>query len=111
MTSIDPRAKFDVVSDVTPKGNIPGIGRDNKFIAYCLEAPVKEISKPIVGNRGAFLIRLGNRTEFNQASFDQQKKTIRDNLLQQKRQQFFSEWIQKIREEADVVDNRHLFYR
>lgn len=108
---VNPAVTFDVVSSFTPKGNIPGIGRDNAFIAYCMEGPIKEISEPIVGNRGSFLIRLASRTDFDEKAFETQKKTIRDNLIQQKRQQFFAEWIQKVREDADIIDNRHVFYR
>lgn len=111
VSEINPLARFDVVRDITAKGSIPGIGRDYAFISYCLEGPIKEISEPIEGTRGAYLIRIANRTEFDENSFETQKKTIRDNLLQQKRQQFFANWIEKVREDADIVDNRHLFYR
>jgi hypothetical protein len=39
-----------------------------------------------------------------------QKDGIRESLLQEKRSTFFSQWLANLRKEADVVDNRHMFY-
>lgn len=111
VTLYSPFARFDIAKEFTPKSNIPTVGRDNAFVAYCLIGELNEISKPIGGNRGAYLIRVTERTEFDESAFEQQKKTMRDGLLQQKRSQFFTEWIAKVRDEADVIDNRHIFYR
>lgn len=111
VTLYSPFARFDIAKEFTPKSNIPTVGRDNAFVAYCLKGELNEISKPIVGNRGAYLIKITDRTEFDQQAYEQQKNTLRESMLQQKRSQFFTEWIAKVRDEADIVDNRHIFYR
>lgn len=103
--------KFEVITNFSPSGNIPTVGRDYAFTAYSLEGELKKISKPIRGNRGAYLIRLSSRTEFNESEFEQQKQNLRASTLQQKKSQIYVDWIASLKEEADIVDNRHLFYR
>jgi len=111
ISSLSPYARFDIAKDFSPRGNIPTVGRDQAFIAYALEGDLNVLSKPVVGNRGAYLIKITDRTEFDQQAYEQQKNTLRESMLQQKRSQFFTEWIAKVRDEADIVDNRHIFYR
>lgn len=111
ISSLSPFARFDIAKDFSPRGNIPTIGREQAFIAYTLEGDLNVISMPVVGNRGAYLIKVTDRTEFDQLAYEQQKNTLRESILQQKRSQFFTEWIAKVRDEADIVDNRHIFYR
>lgn len=106
-----PNAIVDDVQNFNPSGNIPKIGRDLTFAAYCLDGELNKISEPIRGNRGTYLINVTDRSEINQEDFAKQEKTIRTNLLQQKKNQYFTQWIQKIRDGADIEDNRYLFYR
>jgi peptidyl-prolyl cis-trans isomerase D len=104
-------AVVDKVLNFTPQGNIPKVGRDNAFLAYCLDAEIGKISTPVRGNRGTYLIMVKERTEIDEEDFAKQANTLRTNLLQQKKTQYFTQWIENIRDEADIVDNRHLFYR
>ena len=43
--------------------------------------------------------------------FNIQKNSLRDNLLRQKRSKVFADWIASLKENADIEDNRHQFYR
>jgi len=106
-----PNALVDEVDNFSISGNIPKVGRDQTFAAYCLEGELNKVSEPLRGNRGTYLIDVIARTEINQDDFKKQENTIRTNLLQQKKTQYFSQWIQKIRDEADIEDNRYMFYR
>ncbi|MDZ7766335.1 MAG: peptidylprolyl isomerase [Melioribacteraceae bacterium] len=103
--------KFEYVTSFSPSGNIPTVGRDQAFAAYALVGELKKISKPIRGNKGAYLIRLSSRTEFDEEEFAKQKQNLRASALQQKKSQIYVDWIASLKEEADIEDNRHLFYR
>ncbi len=100
----------DTVS-FTPGGSIPLLGREYAYINYAVEGKINQISEPIKGTRGAFLIKVTDRTEFDKTAYSVQRNSIRDNLLQFKKARLISEWLQKIKKEADIVDNRYKFYR
>lgn len=108
---VNPLAIVDQVLDFSPSGNIPKVGRDAAFTAYCLEGEIGKISEPLNGNRGTYLIKVIDRKGISDEDFAKQENTIRTNLLQQKKSQFFTNWIENVRDEANIEDNRHMFYR
>ena len=108
---IYPAAKYNSVNNMTPNANIPMIGRDYAFLGYALNAEIGTISPALKGDRGSFLIKVTRRTEPDSATFALQKEVLRENLLQQKRNRFFAEWIAGLKDQADIVDERYKFYR
>ncbi len=95
----------------TPGGTIPSIGREFGLLNYGETGKIGVISDPVKGTRGAFLVKLTNRTQFDENAYAVQRNIIRDNLIQFRKQRLVSEWMQKIRKEADIEDNRYKFYR
>ncbi len=104
-------ARVDSTGDFTTNGNVAGIGRDFAFTEYSNKADLNKWSQPVKGTIGVYLINLKNRTPFDKASFDSQRLSIKKELLQQKKNNYYNTWIQELRKEADVVDNRYMFYR
>ena len=105
------QAKIDSVKDFNTSGTIPTIGRDYTFSEYAADADLNKWSEPIKGARGAYLIKVTERTKFDDAKYEMQKSSIRNEILQLKKNQYVSQWIQALKKEADIVDNRYLFYR
>jgi peptidyl-prolyl cis-trans isomerase D len=60
---------------------------------------------------GGFILKLTSKTAFDTTAYSIQKNGLRDNILQQKKSRLFSDWLKSIENEADIVDNRHQFYR
>ncbi len=92
--------------DITLSGFVPGVGRDMGFIGGVSALHPGEISKPIDGGRGIFLINLISSTPFDSAAYSAQRETIRTQLLTEKRNRFFSEWTDHLKKSAEIVDNR-----
>ena len=110
--SISQYVKYGTVDNFNVgKKSIPGIGADFAFIEYCLSGELNKVSNPVEGTRGAYLIKVTGRTPFNETAFNLQKSTLRNSLIQQKRSQFFEQWIAKLKDEAEIEDNRYQFYR
>lgn len=107
----DSTLKVVKAGDFTPGTWLPNLGRDNEFIGKLLTLKVGEMSQPFGGQRGYFIVKLLGRTEPDSTRYQAQKKTIQDQLLQEKRNRFFGEWMNRLKEKADIVDNRDLFYR
>jgi len=95
----------------TKGGTIPSLGRDYGLLNYGATGKIGVISDPVKGLRGAFLVKITNRTQFDENAYAVQRNVIRDNIIQFRKQRVVSEWLQKIRKEADIEDNRYKFYR
>jgi len=111
ITEIDPALEIRTASDIGINSNVPGVGRDAKFIGAAFGINPGEISKPVEGSRNIYLIEVTRRTEFDEERYAEQYDNIKDELLETKRQQFFMQWLEGLREEATIVDNRYMFYR
>lgn len=107
-----PSVKVDsTAGEFTTSGSIPGIGREFAFSDYSFKGEINKWSLPVKGSLGAYLIKVKYRTKFDPSLFNYQKAEIKKELLKNKKNRFFSQWIQNIKKEADIVDNRYLFYR
>jgi peptidyl-prolyl cis-trans isomerase D len=88
-----------------------GVGRDLKFIGTALALKSGELSKPVEGNRGYYIIKLLSKTEFDTAAFNVDRESLRTQLLQEKRQRALTDWMTSLRDKADIVDHRDKFFR
>jgi peptidyl-prolyl cis-trans isomerase D len=99
------------VAPTVLNGFIPDIGRDLGLIGGITGLTANEISKPIEGQRGVYLIKVLTKTPFDSTMYKSQKETLRNQLFTEKRNRVFSDWSEELKKSADIVDNRDLFYR
>ena len=71
----------------TPQGNIPNIGRDYVFTNKALEIDMNKVSEPFKGQRGIYLMKVLERTPFDENIYSTQSTNLRNMLLQEKRKQ------------------------
>lgn len=107
----NPQVVIDSAAAFTPGGSVPALGRDYKFIDYAMNGKINQVSEPVRGSRGALIIKILSRSEFDKTAYSVQRNSIKDNILQFRKSRLISEWLQKIKKEADIVDNRYKFYR
>ncbi len=88
-----------------------GVGRDYTFIGQVAKLNPGEITKPFEGTRGYYIAKLVSRSAFDSTRYVSEKSTLRDQILQEKRNRLFSDWITALREKADIEDNRDRYYR
>lgn len=103
--------RVDSTNGFTTNGTVPGVGRDFAFTEFAYKADLNKWSNPVKGTIGVYLINVKDRTPFDKNAFDNQKLSIKKELLQQKKNNYYNAWIQDLKKEADIVDNRYLFYR
>jgi parvulin-like peptidyl-prolyl isomerase len=109
--SVFVNAKVDTTAEFTNSGNIPGVGRDFAFSDYAVKGDIGKWSKPIKGVASAYLIKVTSRTQIDQMQMNSQMTELRKQLFSTKKNRFFGQWIQNLKKEANIVDDRHLFYR
>jgi len=111
VSSIDPKVTVNETGTYTPNTPAPSLGFEYNFIEQSKTLKLNTVSDPVKGSRGYFLIKVLQRTPFDSTAFANQSSTIRQNLLQAKRNIFLSEWIAGLKKNAKIVDNRQQFYQ
>jgi peptidyl-prolyl cis-trans isomerase D len=109
LSTIDPSIRVQSTGPFTVSGAIPGIGRDPNFVGAADGLQPGQISPAVQGTRGAYLIQLLSRTPFDSAGFASQKAMLQSRMLQDKRSRFLSDWLAKLKENADIEDLRDFF--
>ena len=88
-----------------------GVGRDLAFTEVAVRLNVGELSKPFEGTRGYYIMKLTSKSPFDSTQYASQKAALRDQILQEKRSRFSSDWLASLREKAEIEDNRERFFR
>ncbi|MHA1988738.1 MAG: peptidylprolyl isomerase, partial [Promethearchaeota archaeon] len=109
--ALDPRLQVKSTGRFNLQTNIPTIGKDFAFINTALNLEKGETSEPVKGQRGFYIMYIIDKTPFDSSSYSIQASTIRNNLLQEKKNAFLNQWLNKLKADAEIVDNRHIFYR
>lgn len=86
---------------------IPGAGREVKVIGYVFGMEEGELSGPVEGANAVFVIRLVNKSMADPSTMTEaDRNQIRTQLEQQKFQNFNQVFLERLKEEADITDNR-----
>jgi peptidyl-prolyl cis-trans isomerase D len=110
VTQIDSRVQVGNTGKFNSVSSIPLIGKDNAFIYASLAMNVGKTSEPVKGLRGYFVIRLTEKTPFDSSAFQAQSTVLKNNLIQEKKSSALNTWLFEIKENAEIVDNRYMFY-
>lgn len=102
-------ATYRTPSPFTIAGSIPNVGQSPEFKGALMALDAGELSPAIQTDQGAYIIKLVSKSPFNQEQFDQQKAQIRQRLLTTKQNRFMNNWLQSLKSEAKIVDNRSAF--
>lgn len=94
----------------TLNGFVRNIGRDANFIGAAFGLEVDEISSVVSGTRGAFIIKLVEKQEFDETAFNSQKESLMRELFQKKQQTAYNHWYANLKENAKIKDYRYLFF-
>ncbi|MFH1008758.1 MAG: peptidylprolyl isomerase [Candidatus Latescibacterota bacterium] len=92
-------------------GYASGVGSRNEFIgaAFRLGAP-GETSGIVTTDRGAYILQLVERTAIDEAAFEEERETLKEQLLRKEQNRIYTAWFNDLKERAQIADNRYLFY-
>jgi parvulin-like peptidyl-prolyl isomerase len=107
---LDPRIQIGMTGKYNSASSIPLIGKDNAFIYTSLSMKKGETSEPVKGLRGYYVIHLTEKTDFDSTAFKNQSTTIRNSIIQEKKNASLNAWLTELNDKAEIVDNRYKFY-
>ncbi|RMD94677.1 MAG: hypothetical protein D6813_01775 [Calditrichaeota bacterium] len=103
--------ELKTTEEFTRSGVVPGVGREPRFIgaAFALEKP-GQVSHPVEGTRGYYIIQLIQKSPFDQKDFEAKKESIRQELIQRKLTQVFTQWYANLKAKAEIKDYRDRYF-
>lgn len=84
----------------------PALGQANAAIGAAFGTPVGQVSDVARTPQGLFLVRPTSRTQADRAAFEAQKEMQRQDMRAQLEQVVVRRWLESVRKEADIEDNR-----
>ena len=85
---------------------VPTLGTRNAAIGAAFGLEPGEVSEPVAAASNVFVLELVSRTPADSASWALQKDSQRGQLVAVAQRRRMDEWLQGIREQADIVDRR-----
>lgn len=93
----------DLIARGAPIGDV-GVSPAVEEKAFSL--PANAVSDPIVTDNGAAIVKVLERKDVDQAEFAKQRDTLRNELLNDRKQKFFSAYMAKARQRMKININR-----
>ena len=110
--AIDDDSELDAVKNESKQlvQGFTSIGRSNYVTGALLAAKPGEILGPLVTGRGHAIIELKEISVFDSTEYEVQKESLRKTIFNQKQNQFFQAWLDDLKENAEIVDNRKFYF-
>ncbi|HDQ44364.1 MAG TPA: hypothetical protein ENN17_02535 [bacterium] len=90
--------------------SVPAIGRDAAFIAAAFRLKPEEISEPVAGNRGYYLIELIEKSVYQPSNIESVIAEKKEKLLEEKKNSIYMAWYNNLKQEAKIKDFRNNFF-
>jgi len=105
---LDDRAGITYESIQGAKGDasLKGLGRVHQIFGFLENAPAGAVSPVIETPRGAVVVRLNARSDFDESDLAAQYDEIYEKLNTTRQNEVWAKYLQSLRDNADVVDNR-----
>ena len=108
--STDPSVIVKSVAGVKNNGVVPGFGQDFPFTVEAFKIPLNQVSKPVRGERGYYILQVVNRA----VPTDNDMKAGMSDFIVQLSNQFKSagyyQWFNKLKEDSEIKDFRTKFF-
>ena len=86
------------------------IGRSHFLNGALLNAEPGDILGPLETNRGQAIVQLLEIEDFDSTKFENQKVQLRDLIFSRKQGQLFQAWIDELKKDSDIIDNRKYYF-
>lgn len=103
--TIDSTAAVREFTDATPTGSMPDIGFDPALSAKLFQLKAGELSQPIKGDLGYYIVKLNTISVPTDATYASDKELYEKQGLGQARSSVFGKWFQGVMENASVERN------
>ncbi len=109
LTAFFPQSKVEKADSVSISKPNALIGQDYALMNAVYNLKPGEVSAPIKGTRGYYIVKMREISAFNQNDYTSKSNEIRKQLLSTKQQSAYQEWMTTLQNKADILDNRDMY--
>jgi parvulin-like peptidyl-prolyl isomerase len=95
---------------VNVSASITGIGREPRVAGAAYALQVGEISKPVKGSRGYYLIQLVDKKDIDEETYAGQKQSLLYQLINQRQNMIYNQWYTRQKEKSNIEDYRGMYF-
>lgn len=92
-------------TDISEQGSFPDVGNDVLLASKVFSMSPGQVSDPIRGERGYYIVRLDSLNRKDDAAWTAEKEEFIKGMIGQRRQMLFGAWFDEYRNAATVVRN------
>ncbi len=96
----------DKVEGARGTAAIRGLGRYPEIFGFLETATIGDVSPVFDTPRGAIIVRLTGRTDFDESDFASQYNDLYNSLTKTRQNEFWGQYLESLRKNAEIVDNR-----
>ena len=104
------RGRIGRADTVTRNGILEGLGRDPRTVGALFTLPALTWSPVQEGEAAAYFAYIEKHATPSEEDFQRQEATVRQQLLNERRQTIFYEWMEDLRRRAKVEDYRDRYF-
>jgi peptidyl-prolyl cis-trans isomerase D len=97
---------YESIQGAKGDASLKGLGRVHEIFGYLENAPAGSISPVFDTSRGAIIVRLNGRSDFNNQDFTDQYNDIYEKLTKTRQNEVWNKYLEALRENAEIMDNR-----
>ena len=109
---IESQKRFDTIKDEskTITEGFTSIGKSNFVTGALLRSSENDLLGPLETNRGWALIHVKEIAPLDSTEYEVQRELLRGTLKTKKQNQHLQAWLDELKDNAEIVDNRSYFY-
>ena len=89
---------------------VQGVGRGNEFTGSAFRLDEGTTSDVVTTDRGAYVLQLLEKEPIDEVEFNAEGPKLVQRLRAEKQNEVLAAWFSDLKEQAEIIDNRHLFY-
>ena len=91
-------------------GSFESIGKSNYISGALISSEKGDLLGPLPTLRGQAFVKVLDIDELNEEDFDEKKESLKFSLIIQRQNLIWSNWLQGLRDDSEIEDNRFDFY-
>jgi len=100
-----------VVGPFSKAAGIPGLGRDPEAMAAVFTTRSGSIAGPVNATRGVMVLRVEEKKVADESLLTTQKSQIQTQLVSQRRNEVYSDWLKNLKDKAEIKDYRDIYFK
>lgn len=97
---------FELNLALNGAGSIKGLGRISEISGFLETAKLGSISPVFETPRGAVIVRLNARSDFDDAAYAEKYDELYATLTQARQNEVWNNFLETLKDDADIIDNR-----